>query len=45
VRRETVSRTVFEKWAAPAFMIALVALFAIAPWGLKAKLDAVCFGI
>ncbi len=32
-------------WIAPAFLLALAAVFVVAPWGFKAKLDAVCFGI
>ncbi len=40
-----VSRKSFTNWLAPAFLLALTAVFLIAPWGLKDKLDAVCFGI
>ena len=32
-------------WIAPAFLLALVTVFIAAPWSLKGKLDAVCFGI
>lgn len=32
-------------WIAPTFLLALVAVFIVAPWSLKGKLDAVCFGI
>jgi len=32
-------------YIAPGFLMALVAVFLIAPWSLKAKLDGVCFGI
>ncbi len=32
-------------WLAPAFLLGLVAVFVAAPWSLKGKLDAVCFGI
>ncbi|HEX9075029.1 MAG TPA: hypothetical protein VF932_04590 [Anaerolineae bacterium] len=32
-------------WIAPALLLALVAVFIAAPWSLKGKLDAVCFGI
>jgi hypothetical protein len=38
-------RLQFAKWAAPGFLIAIVAVFILAPWSLKDKLDAVCFGI
>lgn len=30
---------------APVFLLALVGIFVIAPWSLKDKLDAICFGI
>ena len=32
-------------WLAPGFLIAFVVVFLLAPWSLKDKLDAVCFGI
>lgn len=32
-------------WIAPAFLLGLVAVFLVAPWPLKGKLDAVCYGI
>ncbi len=32
-------------WLAPAFLLGLVAIFILAPWSLKGKLDAVCYGI
>ncbi len=32
-------------WLAPAFLLALVAVFLLAPFSLQNKLDAVCFGI
>jgi hypothetical protein len=35
----------FAKWVAPGFLITIVAVFILAPWSLKDKLDAVCFGI
>lgn len=38
-------RQQFAKWVAPGFLTALVAVFILAPWSLKDKLDAVCFGI
>ncbi len=40
-----VSRKSFMNWLAPAFLLALAGVFFVAPWGLKGKLDAVCFGI
>ncbi len=42
---EQVNRARWSTWIAPAFLLALVALFFAAPWALKVKLDAVCFGI
>lgn len=38
-------RPQFTKWVAPGFLITIVAVFILAPWSLKDKLDAVCFGI
>ncbi len=38
-------RVPLAAWMAPAFLLALVAVFIAAPWSLKNKLDAVCFGI
>ncbi len=38
-------RPPFAKWIAPGFLITAVAVFILAPWSLKDKLDAVCFGI
>jgi hypothetical protein len=32
-------------WIAPVFLLTTVAIFVAAPWSLKVKLDAVCFGI
>jgi hypothetical protein len=32
-------------WLAPGFLLLLVVVFLLAPWSLKDKLDAVCFGI
>jgi hypothetical protein len=32
-------------WLAPGFLLLLVVVFLIAPWSLKDKLDAICFGI
>ena len=32
-------------WLAPGFLGLLVVVFLLAPWTLKDKLDAVCFGI
>ncbi len=42
---EQVNRGRWATWIAPAFLLALVAVFLAAPWALKVKLDAVCFGI
>ncbi len=42
---EQVNRARWTTWVAPAFLVALVAVFLAAPWALKIKLDAVCFGI
>ncbi len=39
------SRARLVGWIGPAFLVTLVAIFLIAPWSLKIKLDAVCFGI
>ncbi len=38
-------RASIAAWLAPAFLLGLVAVFVAAPWSLKGKLDAVCFGI
>jgi hypothetical protein len=32
-------------WLAPGFLLLLVVVFLAAPWSIKDKLDAVCFGI
>ncbi len=32
-------------WIGPAFLVAVVAVFIVAPWSFKGKLDAVCYGI
>lgn len=40
-----VKRASSTRWLAPAFLLALVAVFIGTPWALKNKLDAVCFGI
>lgn len=40
-----VQREQLAPWIAPAFLTALVIAFILAPWSLKDKLDAVCFGI
>ncbi len=32
-------------WLGPAFLAGLVVVFLVAPWSIKNKLDAVCFGI
>jgi hypothetical protein len=40
-----VQRARIVTWLAPGFLIALVGIFVLAPWSLKTKLDAVCFGI
>lgn len=40
-----VQRTKVATWLAPAFLIALGIIFVVAPWALKDKLDAICFGI
>ncbi len=42
---QQVNRARWVSWIAPAFLLALVAVFLAAPWSLKIKLDAVCFGI
>lgn len=41
----SIARSRVTTWLAPAFLLALVAVFLVAPWSLKNKLDAVCFGI
>jgi hypothetical protein len=38
-------RALIVTWIAPAFLLALVGVFVLAPWSLNDKLDAVCFGI
>ncbi len=38
-------RTKIAAWVAPGFLVALVAVFVLAPWSFKGKLDAVCYGI
>jgi hypothetical protein len=38
-------RATVAAWLAPAILLGLVAVFIAAPWSLKGKLDAVCFGI
>lgn len=38
-------RTRVASWLAPGFLGLLVVLFLLAPWSVKDKLDAVCFGI
>ncbi len=43
-RPETV-RSRLTSWMGPGFLVALVALFIVAPWSFKGKLDAVCYGI
>ena len=40
-----ITRTRVATWLAPAFLFAFVAVFIAAPWSLKVKLDAGCFGI
>ncbi len=40
-----VKRSRFVDWLAPAFLVGLVAIFLVAPFSLKGKLDAVCYGI
>lgn len=42
---QQVKRVRWASWIAPVFLLALVAVFLAAPWALKVKLDAVCFGI
>ncbi len=32
-------------WIGPGVLIALSAIFILAPWSFKGKLDAVCYGI
>ncbi len=41
----TLKRWKVAAWIAPAFLLALVALFALSPWALMDKLQGVCFGI
>ncbi len=38
-------RSRIPSWIGPAFLVAVVAVFIVAPWSLKGKLDAVCYGI
>ena len=38
-------RARFAPWLAPGFLGLFVVVFLLAPWSLKDKLDAVCFGI
>lgn len=40
-----IQRARWAGWMAPAFLLALAGVFVLAPWSLKDKLDAVCFGI
>lgn len=40
-----VKRARVPDWLAPAFLVSLVAIFLVAPFPLKGKLDAVCYGI
>lgn len=44
-RMTEMTRVRVATWLAPAFLIALGALFILAPWSLKEKLDAVGYGI
>ena len=32
-------------WLGPAFLVAVIAVFIVAPWSLIGKLNAVCYGI
>ncbi len=41
----SVTRRPIIHWLAPAFLLALAGVFLLAPFGLKDKLDAICFGI
>lgn len=38
-------RNSLAPWLAPGFLLLFVVVFLLAPWSLKDKLDAVCFGI
>ncbi len=38
-------RTKMAGWIGPGFLVAAVAIFVLAPWSFKGKLDAVCYGI
>ncbi len=38
-------RAKIAAWIGPGFLVALVAVFVLAPWSFKGKLDAVCYGI
>ena len=38
-------RNPLARFLAPGFLFLLVVVFIVAPWSLKDKLDAVCFGI
>ena len=40
-----VKHTRFPGWLAPAFLLGLVAIFLVAPFPFKGKLDAICYGI
>ncbi len=40
-----VKRNRFVDWLAPVFLLALVAVFLVAPFSFKGKLDAICYGI
>jgi hypothetical protein len=42
---ENVQQRKWLVWIAPAFFIALVAVFVLLPFPLNAKLDGVCWGI
>jgi hypothetical protein len=40
-----IQRMRIAAWLAPAFLLALVAVFILAPWSPMDKLQGVCFGI
>lgn len=40
-----ISKSKLVAWLAPAFLLGLVAIFIVAPWTVKSKLDAIGYGI
>lgn len=40
-----IQRLKIAAWIAPAFLLALVAVFVVAPWSMTDKLQSICFGI